>query len=106
MKHAATLLLALCIASTAVWSCANGSASTDTPQQGEGGPTQMFATLAKELGISESKVQEAFQAVMPQGGPGGNGQGGPPNGGQGGPPADGQAPGQSQSSASGTQQSS
>jgi hypothetical protein len=55
-----------------------------TPQgttPGAGGPgrgagmTDMFATIAKELGLTTAKVQQAFQAQMPQ-----MGQGGPPNG--------------------------
>ena len=40
------------------------------PQPGEqasgGGPGDMAATLAKELGLSESKVQAALERVMPQ----------------------------------------
>ena len=39
----------------------------------------MAANLAKELGLSESKVQAALEKLMPQGGPpaGGNGQAAP-----------------------------
>ena len=41
------------------------------PEPGEppsgGGPDDMAATLAKELGLSESKVQAALERVMPPG---------------------------------------
>ena len=41
------------------------------PQPGEqpsgGGPADMAATLAKELGLSESKVQAALERLMPHG---------------------------------------
>jgi hypothetical protein len=37
------------------------------PQPGSG--ADMAASLAKELGLSESKVQAALDDLMPQGGP-------------------------------------
>jgi hypothetical protein len=53
-----------------------------TPGAGPGaGMTNMFATIAKELGLSTAKVQKAFQAQLPQMGQGG------PGAGQGTPPA-------------------
>ncbi|MBO9532032.1 MAG: hypothetical protein J7513_03550 [Solirubrobacteraceae bacterium] len=62
----------------------NGERPT-TPRDGRPGGrggrmTEMFASIAKELGLSESKVQQAFQSVMPQGGMGRPGEGAGPGG--------------------------
>jgi hypothetical protein len=44
-------------------------ASVATLAGGAGAPTDMAANLAKELGLSESKVAAALKKLMPQGGP-------------------------------------
>jgi hypothetical protein len=36
------------------------------PQAGAGRPDDMAAKLAKELGLSESKVKDALDELMPQ----------------------------------------
>ena len=72
-----------------------GGSDSPDPAQGNpgqgGGPGAIFGgenltKLADALGVSESKLQDALQSIMPQGGPG-NGNGGPPPGaGDGQPP--------------------
>jgi len=58
----------------------NGAQPSGTPPSGTGGPGgDMAATLAKELGVTEAKVQSALQDLMPQGGPP-NGGGAAPSG--------------------------
>jgi hypothetical protein len=44
-----------------------------------GGPTDMAATLAQELGLTESKVAAALETFLPQGGPPAGGTGRAPS---------------------------
>jgi hypothetical protein len=47
---------------------AGGSSTTMAAQgPGSGAPTDMAATLAKKLGVSQSKVEAAMQSMRPSG---------------------------------------
>ncbi|MDQ8046101.1 MAG: hypothetical protein AAGC46_11675 [Solirubrobacteraceae bacterium] len=48
---------------------AGGTTPGRDPAQFQQMQTQRYAAIAKSLGLSESKVQKAFEALMPAGGP-------------------------------------
>jgi hypothetical protein len=83
--------------STPSTSAQGASVQGAQPQARPGGPFAQIdqSALAKDLGVSTARLQQALAAARPAGAPNGPGNGVPPSGGQGsgGPPAGGRGPG-------------